>query len=162
MGQTDGVLNCALFDDEFSGPLYFQGHGAGGDATGTAIATNIIEIAENFTKNFTAKSTPFLENNENLKYGNFDEKEQKTVFRALVKNEVGVLAKIAQTFADEKISISGVYHDEKRSAEIAPILIFLEKTKLKNLKSAAEKIAKLSFTASPPIILSVDESEKSF
>ncbi|MCT4592149.1 MAG: homoserine dehydrogenase, partial [Candidatus Gracilibacteria bacterium] len=50
LGQVHGVMNAVLFEDEFSGPIMMEGHGAGGRATGTAVAADIIEACKHAAK----------------------------------------------------------------------------------------------------------------
>jgi homoserine dehydrogenase len=150
IGQTDGVLNCVQFSDSLAGKIFFSGAGAGGDATGTALVSDLAEIARGADLN----STPFLEN-ENCPAGNASQLEQKSVFRIVVRDEPGILAKVAQSLADEKISISGAFHREPDADGSVPILIQLQKSKISTVEKVAEKVAKMPFIKSAPVILPI-------
>lgn len=157
IGQIDGVMNGIIIEDDFSGPILLEGYGAGGLATGTSVAADIAEIAQHAEKNQITDSLPFKKLKK-IKYGNSSDLRKKTMMRIIVKDNIGILAKIGKAFADEKVSIDAVFQ-KPYSEKIIPVILILEESKIENIERAVKKIAKMSFVSVPPVIFPIDENE---
>lgn len=157
LGQVDGVMNAVLIDGEFSGPILLQGHGAGGLATGTVVASDIIEIATCIADGRHGQFLPFKKISK-ANYASFAEFKRKTYLRVNTLDKVGVLANISKILASEKISIRA-FNQRLEDGDPLPISFILDDAPLKNVQKAAKKLAKQSFIKGVPLVLPIDEDE---
>jgi homoserine dehydrogenase len=155
LGQTDGVLNSVILEDVEAGPIILSGNGAGGLATGTAVASDLAEIALGQAKTQAPKNLPFNQS-QNLEYGDARELEQSSLLRVVVQDSVGILAKITAILSNLQISIKGVHHNEPDHNGEVPILLLLEKAQLTSVEEAAKQIAQYDFVIPSPVILPID------
>jgi homoserine dehydrogenase len=103
IAKIDGVMNgVSVIGDKVGETLYY-GAGAGGDATASAVISDIIEIARN------AKSSPMLGFSSEIKnkftLKKSDDITTKYYIRLQVSDEVGVLSEVSTIFGRFNISI---------------------------------------------------------
>ena len=121
ISKIDGVMNGISVIGDFVGETLYYGPGAGGDATASAVVSDIVEIVR------AGKSSPMLGfkkpfKSENLKLLPTDEIKTKYYLRVNVKDEKGVLAKISKTLGDNNISIDTFL--QKQVGDDSAILLF--------------------------------------
>ncbi len=127
-----------IIGDEIDSAMLY-GKGAGGRPTGSAIISDILDIAFNFPKN----SKRNLETKIN-KAKLIDEIKEKDQFylRLLVKDNFGVLEKIAKAFGQNKVSLSRVIQKDL-VADQAEIVILTHQVKELFLNRAVEGLSKI-------------------
>ncbi len=121
ISKIDGVMNGISVIGDFVGETLYYGAGAGGDATASAVVSDIVEIVR------AGKSSPMLGfkkpfKSENLKLLPTDYIQTKYYLRVTVKDEKGVLAKISKTLGDSNISIDTFL--QKQVGDDKAILLF--------------------------------------
>ncbi len=121
ISKIDGVMNGISVIGDYVGETLYYGAGAGGDATASAVVSDIVEIVR------AGKSSPMLGfkkpfKSENLKILPTDEIKTKYYLRVAVKDEKGVLAKISKTLGDNNISIDTFL--QKQAGDDEAVLLF--------------------------------------
>jgi len=155
IAKIDGVMNGISVIGDFVGETLYYGPGAGGDATASAVVSDIVEIVR------AGKSSPMLGfkkpfKSENLKLLPTEEIESKYYLRMSVKDEKGVLGKLAQTLGDSNISIDTflqkpINHDEA-------MLLFSTHTCLeKEIKVAIKEIEDFDFVKTKVSMIRIEE-----
>ena len=118
----------------------FYGRGAGEMPTASAVVGDVIDVARNlqFGCNGRISCTCY----QDLPVKPFDEVKNKFFLRMQVKNEPGVLAKVASVFGGHKVSIRrGVQkHVQEEAAEL---VISTEKVKEYHIKDALRELQKM-------------------
>ena len=143
ISKIDGVMNGISVIGDFVGETLYYGPGAGGDATASAVISDIVEIVR------AGQSSPMLGfkkpfKSENLKLLPTDEIKTKYFLRVSVKDEKGVLAKISKTLGDNNISIDTFL--QKHSSKDEAVLLFSSHVCYeKEIKKAIEEIEKYDF-----------------
>ncbi len=142
IAKIDGVMNgISVVGDKVGETLYY-GPGAGGDATASAVISDIIEIVR------AGQSSPMLGfkkpfNSENLTLAEKDDIESEYYIRMSVADEPGVLAKIATILGENDISIDTFLQRSTADCCVATLLCATHVTKEKNILSAITTIEKL-------------------
>lgn len=118
----------------------FYGRGAGEMPTASAVVGDVIDVARNlqFGCNGRISCTCY----QDLLVKPFDEVKNKFFLRMQVKNEPGVLAKVASVFGGHKVSIRRVVQKHVQE-EAAELVISTEKVKEYHIKDALRELQKM-------------------
>lgn len=136
LASVNGPMNAIYVKGDFVGELMFYGAGAGGDATASAVVSDIIATATN-------RSDILRSNIIQVKTSPIDEISCRYYIRLQAFDKHGVLAGISKAFSDEKVSIAAVFQKETIGGT-ATIVILMHEAKEKNMQKALNKIKKLS------------------
>jgi len=155
IAKVDGVMNGISVIGDFVGETLYYGAGAGGDATASAVVSDIVEIVR------AGKSSPMLGfkkpfKSENLKLMPTDEIKSKYYLRMSVQDEKGVLGKLAKTLGDSNISIDTFL--QKPVGENEAMLLFSTHTCLeKEIKVAIKTIEDFDFVTKKVSMIRIEE-----
>jgi homoserine dehydrogenase len=142
IAKIDGVMNGVSVIGDFVGETLYYGPGAGGDATASAVVSDIVEIVR------AGQSSPMLgfkkpHESQILKLKSSDEIESEYYLRMKVKDKPGVLANIAQICADNDISIETILQKTTDDKYMAMLLCATHKCKERQIKNAIKEIEAL-------------------
>ncbi len=154
IAKVDGVMNGVSVVGDFVGETLYYGAGAGGDATASAVVSDIISIAR-------GESTPMLGfkkliTNE-LSLVEADLIETEYYIRMSVEDEVGVLSKISSIFTDYNISIDSFLQKSSKNSGRTSLLFSTHKCQERKIKEALEKIEKLHFIKDKPSMIRIED-----
>ncbi|HIO91088.1 MAG TPA: homoserine dehydrogenase [Campylobacterales bacterium] len=144
IAKIDGVMNgISVIGDKVGETLYY-GPGAGGDATASAVVSDIIEIVR------AGKSSPMLGfkkpfKSENLVLQNKENIQSQYYFRMSVEDVSGVLASIAKTLGDNNISVDTFLQKVIENSSIATLQFSTHECKEIDVKKAISQIEKFDF-----------------
>ena len=102
-------LNAVFVEGENVGQLMFYGQGAGGPPTGTAVVGDIVDVARNLVTGSRGVGCTCYHHNARIRH--MDETSSQYYILLEVEDRPGVLARVAQTFADHDVNISSVRQD---------------------------------------------------
>ena len=158
LSSVDGVFNAICLTGDRVGRTMHYGRGAGGSATGSAVAGDIINIARNIAAKSGSK-VPVLGFIKGREYGelrNIDNITSCFYMRFMVVDAPGVLAKISAVLAENKISVSSALQREKdRGGKYVPLVFMTHETQGHNVMAAVEAIDKLDVTAEKSAVIRV-------
>ena len=155
IAKIDGVMNGISVIGDFVGETLYYGAGAGGDATASAVVSDIVEIVR------AGKSSPMLGfkkpfHSENLKLMRVEDIKTKYYLRINVKDEKGVLAKISKTLGDNNISVDTFLQKPLQDEEA--LLLFSTHTCFeKEIKSAIKEIEEFDFVKNQISMIRIEE-----
>ncbi len=143
IAKIDGVMNGISVIGDFVGETLYYGPGAGGDATASAVVSDIMEIVR------AGQSSPMLgfkkpHESQILKLLPIDEIESEYYLRMSVIDKPGVLADIAKILANHDISIDRILQKPNSFKNQAKLLCSTHTCKEKQIKNAIKEIEKLS------------------
>ena len=152
IAKVDGVMNGISVIGDMVGETMYYGAGAGGNATASAVISNLIDIAR------SGKSSPMLGFKKSLETGltlaKKDTISSKYYLRINVADEVGVLAKITNILSENSISIETVL--QKTLKNSANILLSTHISLEKNIQKALKEIESLKTTNKKPCMIRVE------
>jgi len=155
IAKIDGVMNGISVIGDFVGETLYYGPGAGGDATASAVVSDIVEIVR------AGKSSPMLGfkkpfKSESLKLLPTEDIKSKYYLRMSVKDEKGVLGRLAQTLGDSNISIDTFL--QKPIDEDEAMLLFSTHTCMeKEIKAAIKEIESFEFVTKKVSMIRIEE-----
>ncbi|MRJ06346.1 MAG: homoserine dehydrogenase [Epsilonproteobacteria bacterium] len=153
LSKIEGVMNGVSVIGDVVGETLYYGPGAGGDATASAVVSDLIEVVR-------GSNTPMLGYKKPLEMGDFQlvpqmEIESCYYFRLGVEDKIGTLAKISSILAEEGISIKNLI--QKQREGYVKLLLSTHRSKEANIQRALEKLRAQKFMKREPFFLRVEE-----
>lgn len=149
LAAVKGNLNAVLIRGKRLGELFIKGQGAGGNPTSISVISDIIEAS----KEKEGRQRVFITNK--FKIASQDEVVSKFYVRIKVVDKPGVLAKIADSFGRNNVSIESVLQKYRAIEKEVPIFITTHECKEKSLKNALEECSKLDVVLETPFFLRI-------
>jgi len=155
MSNVNGVFNAVYVVGDRVGPSLYYGKGAGGDPTGSAVVSDIVDMAFRIESNNCRVRIPAYHQARRKK-----EPKESLVphyMRFTAGDRPGVLSRVSGILADYGISISAVTQRERKEGGFVPIVMLTHEASEKNLKMAKSVINKLSFIKGESVHIRVEE-----
>jgi homoserine dehydrogenase len=156
ISKVDGVFNAVYVVGDSVGETLYYGRGAGDLPTGSAVVSDIVDIA---------MKKGCLHHNPLKPYGNFtlkeiDEIESMYYFRFTAIDRPSVLSKISGILGANNISIASVIQKGRKEGEAVPLVVLTHKSKEKNVKKAMREIDDLDVVADRTVFVRVEGREE--
>jgi homoserine dehydrogenase len=151
-----GAMNAVLLHSDALGPSMLFGQGAGAMPTGSAVVSDIIDLARNILSGSPGRvplppATPLvsLRPHDEIRCGYY--------LRFTVKDVPGVLARIATTLAGRKISIAAVQQREHQAeGDPVPLVFVTHQAREADLQSAIREIDAYPTTVAPTRLVRIE------
>ena len=154
IAKVDGVMNGVSVIGDVVGETMYYGPGAGGDATASAVISNIIDIARG------GKCSPMLGFKRPLEWGmKLSPKEEihsKYYLRILVEDRPGILAKIASIFGEHSISIESMLQKSSKEGQ-AQLLLSTHSCIEKDIQKALQELQSHDFLKESPAMIRIED-----
>lgn len=143
LAEVDGVFNGIRLVGDFSGPVMFSGHGAGMDATASAVLGDVVAIARNLRVGAVLRTPPqgvigtVL---RDLPLKPIDEIVGEYYLRFAATDQSGVLAHISGVLGRFDISIAAMIQPERQIGGAVPIVIVTHEAREANIRGALAQI----------------------
>jgi len=142
LSNVDGVMNAVRTVGDRFGTSLLYGHGAGGEATASAVISNIKDfcIFKNYVSN---KNNDYMFTSKNI----IDINEISTQYylRIFANDVPGVMAEVTSTLASHDISIEAVtQHEPLESEKLIPIVMITDSVSYEKILSSINKIESLN------------------
>jgi homoserine dehydrogenase len=148
-GSTNGIL---LLGNK-GGTTTLTGRGAGGEPTGVAVLSDVVEIARVIAAG-GAGSTPLGYSEwHSRKIGPPSRDHVSSYLRLVVRDRPGILARVCATLGRHRINIDSVLQEPAMPKEHLPFVMTLEPTAQNRVRAAVREIARLPFLVQPPLLL---------
>ena len=152
IANVDGVMNAVLVQADAVGPTLYYGAGAGGDATGSAVIADLVDLARTLDVSPAAR-VPYLayqaDSLSDLPILAIDEVSTAYYLRLTAVDHPGTLADVTRILSDRGISIEAVLQKEIVGAEtdLVPIVLLTQQVKEKEMSLAIDELEKLESIA---------------
>jgi homoserine dehydrogenase len=157
LSEVRGGFNAVLMQCAALGPALLYGQGAGAMPTGSAVVADIVDLSRNILADVSGRlpalCEPFL---QTVPLKPIGERVGPCYLRFTVKDEPGVLARIAGVLGEKQISIASVVQ-KKSSGPPASIVVFTHAAKDSNVQSAVGWIDQLGTTLAPTQVIRIEE-----
>lgn len=142
LSNVDGVMNAVRTVGDRFGTSLLYGHGAGGEATASAVISNIKDFCI-FKKYVSNKNDDYMFTSKNI----IDINEISTQYylRIFANDVPGVMAEVTSTLASHDISIEAVtQHQPLESEKLIPIVMITNSVSYEKILSSINKIESLN------------------
>jgi homoserine dehydrogenase len=137
IAKVENELNAVVVIDDMIGKTVLIGPGAGGKPTGAAIVADLIDLNRG---NINLPLGNSISNSKKLKNINILDSSFAYYLKIVVKDEVGVMRRISDILARNKISIDQQKQEHSKKRGYATIVIITHKIKEKIFSKAIKEI----------------------
>lgn len=144
IANVDGVMNAVLVQGDAVGPTLYYGAGAGAEPTASAVVADIVDVARTFESATDNKVTSLgyqPDQEANIDVLSSDDFETANYLRLSVDDRPGVLADVANIFAEQGISIEAVIQKEpEHEGDKVSLILLTQKVQEKKMNTALAKV----------------------
>jgi len=157
LAAVSGVYNAVVVVGDPLGPTMFYGQGAGGPATGAAVAADVMEAARQIVRgNDRFNLNPYSHHDYSVR--SMGECCFPYYIKLFVLDQPGVLASVTKVLGDHSISISSfIQKDPHKPHQTVPIVITTHVAPEKSVVQALKEIEKLEEVAEEPFLLRIED-----
>jgi homoserine dehydrogenase len=159
LADVDGVFNAVRLMGDFVGPVMLTGHGAGMNATASAVMGDVMAIARNLLAGGKTR-TPALgycrESIRDLPIKAMDDIVGQYYLRFAVLDKPGVLAQIAGILGGHEISIASMIQPERRMGGSVPIVLMTHEGIEANIRNALKEIDLLEMVTEKSCLIRIE------
>ncbi len=169
LASVNGVFNAIYLVGNALGQTLFYGKGAGELPTGSAVVSDLIDIARNILYASSSEKTPpkvrvplvsFLpQERKDLRIKPIDEIESLYYIRFMVLDNPGVLSHISGILGEHQISISAVIQKGRLAGETVPVVMMTHRCLERNVRQALETIDQLPYVSEKTLTIRVEGEE---
>jgi len=153
IAKVDGVMNGISVNGDKVGETMYYGPGAGGNATASAVISDIIAIARG------GKASPMLGFQRPLESGlkllDRDAIVSKYYLRLKVADKPGVLAKVSQVMGEQNISIETMLQKPGKD-EAATLLLATHACEERAMQKAMDALVALESVKERPVMIRME------
>ncbi|HEX5410404.1 MAG TPA: homoserine dehydrogenase [Terriglobia bacterium] len=148
-GSTNGIL---LLGNK-GGTTTLTGRGAGGEPTGVAVLSDVVEIARVIATGGSGSTPLGYSEWHRDKIGLPAGELVSSYLRLVVRDHPGILARVCAALGRHRINIDSVLQEPAMPKKHLPFVMTLEPTAEARVRAAAREIARLPFLVQPPLLL---------
>lgn len=160
LSHVDGTLNALTISGDAVGDIVLNGHGAGMMPTGSAVVSDIVDIARNLISGASGRM-PLLsyqpENIRKIPVLPMEDIETRYYFRFSAVDQPGVLATIAGILGRYGISLSSVHQKGRKTKGPVPLVMFTHLSREKDVKLALGEISQLDIVVDTPMLIRIED-----
>ena len=154
LANVGGALNAAVVEADPVGQLTFIGRGAGEGPTASAVAADLLDIAEG--RGGPAFGQPLKRLAAAARAAPVE--QGRFYMRLLVQDRPGVIAAVSERLGREAVSIESFLQMPSYEAPIVPIVLTTQACARTALDAAAAAIESLDAVTEPPRVMPIEET----
>jgi len=157
LAKVEGVNNAVFLVGDKIGTQMFYGRGAGGDATGSAVVSDLIEISRDLAAGqLNAKNVSgFLSARELELCAN--PRPVAWYLRLTVKDQRGIVARVAEVIAQHAINIDSLEQEPHLPKDRVSFVITVEAVSEPVIRQAIHAINSFDFMVEPVLLLRIED-----
>lgn len=156
LANINDVFNAVFVRGDIVGDTLYCGHGAGQNATASAVLSDVADAALDLKSNSTNRVPAFVPHENAGSVSSMDEIISRYYVRLSVIDKPGVFARIAKILADSGIGISSIIQPEGHEGDCVPVILMIHDATNRAMKAALHKISKLPAVKGNPTMIRVE------
>ena len=156
LAKVEDVNNAVFLVGDRLGTQMFYGRGAGGDATGAAVVSDLVEIARDLAAGrLSAKNVVGFLDHQELTIA----REPRPVgwyLRLTVHDQPGIIARVAEVLASNGMNIDSVQQEPHSPKERLSLFFTVEPVSEPKVRGALEIINAFDFMVEPVLLLRIE------
>jgi homoserine dehydrogenase len=156
LAKVEGVNNSVFLVGDKIGTQMFYGRGAGGDATGAAVVSDLIEIARDLAAGqMSAKKVSGFLDSHDLEICE-NPRPVSWYLRLTVKDQRGIVARVAEVIARQDINIDSLEQEPQMPKDRVSFVITVEPVSEPTIRRAVDAINAFEFMVEPVLLLRIE------
>ncbi len=160
ISKVDGPFNAVYVEGDATGSTLYYGRGAGAMPTGSAVVSDIVDIARDIKKNATGRIPVMVKTIRDVRIKKIDDVISMYYFRFSALDKPGVLSKISGILGNYNISIASMIQKGRRVGEAVPLVVLTHEAKEKDVRQAIEEIDHLPVVMDKTVFIRVEGKEE--
>jgi len=148
-----GSINGILLIGNKGGNTTLTGRGAGGEPTGVAVLSDVVQIARAMAAGGKGATPLGYEKWQPSRMAPASDNVISAYLRLVVRDRPGILARVCALLARHRINIDSVMQEPSMPKNQLPFVMTLEPRREKDVSQAVAEIARLPFMARPPVMM---------
>jgi homoserine dehydrogenase len=157
LANINDVFNAVFVRGDIVGDTLYCGHGAGQDATASAVLSDIGDAALDIKWETSNRIPPFVPHERRGAVCPMDDVVSRYYVRLNVMDKPGVFARISKILADAEIGISSIIQPEGHGGRVVPVILMIYDANNRRMAEALKTIAKLDAVKGRPIMIRVEQ-----
>jgi homoserine dehydrogenase len=160
LATVDGVFNAVYVTGDAVGATMFYGRGAGMMPTGSAVVSDIMDIARNMIKDGHQRVPPLGCKEEYIRDArikDISETVNHYYMRFSAIDRPGVLSKISGVLGENNISIASMIQKGREVEGAVPIVMMTHEAKERDIRKALEEIDKMPIVKDKTVFIRIEE-----
>ncbi len=157
LASVGGVFNAIMVHGDVAGDTLYHGRGAGREATASAVLGDIVDVARNIARGSPARVPAFVHDDQHGSLRRVEDVRSRYYLRLSLKDEPGMLAKVADILGRHRISIASVFQKEERTGEYVPVIILTHRAVEGNFRDAIKEIDALKEVGAPTVRYRIED-----
>lgn len=154
--RVQGVNNAIFLTGAKIGTQMLYGHGAGGDATGAVVVSDLIEIACEFAAGqLRAKRISGFAGGEELEVCQTP-RPVRWYMRLIVKDQRGTVARLAELMAGHDIHLASLEQESHKETGLSSLVITVEPVSEPLMRRVTDAISAFEFVMEPVLLLRME------
>lgn len=158
ISDVSGVFNAIYVNADATGNSLYYGKGAGEMPTGSAVVSDIIDIAKIIRSGGKAQDSGIHEKSD-LKIRKMEDVRTSYYLRFSAADKPGVLSKISGILGSHNISIESMIQSGRETKKAVPVVMMTHEAREKDIVRALKQIDRLSVVSGKTMYLRVEGSE---
>jgi homoserine dehydrogenase len=150
------VFNAVWVRGDVVGDTMYYGHGAGRDATASAVVADLVDVARNIAFGSQRRVPAFRSHGGYPDLKSMAEIQTRYYLRLQVLDHPGVLARVSGILAAQEISIASVSQHES-SAEALPMVLLTHVAGERRMTRALAEIAAMQEVVEAPTVFRIED-----
>jgi homoserine dehydrogenase len=160
ISKVDGVFNAVYVEGDAVGSTLYYGRGAGDLPTGSAVVSDIVDIARNVVSGSVGRIAAFPRAENPMPLMKMDDVTSMYYFRFSAIDKPGVLSKISGILGKRNISIASVIQKDRHEGKAVPLVVLTHLARERDVVGAMREITRLSIVAGKPVVIRVEGKEQ--
>ncbi len=156
LAKVEGSYNAIWVKGTYGEDTLYYGRGAGAP-TGVAVVSDIMSAARDLRSGIPSRAPAFgYWEPKTMTDVGVEGSETPYFLRFLVKDEVGIIARLAAIIAGEKINIDAVFEEPSQDPDNLAFVISVKPTGEAAIGAAMKRMEELTFLREPPLVLPME------
>ena len=159
VAQVEGVYNAIQLVGDAVGDIVLYGQGAGSLPTGSAVVSDIIDLARNLLAGASGRvpAASFQQDQRRpLRIRPMEEISSLYYLRFMVVDRPGVLSQIAGVLGQHGISMSSVIQKGRKEGQTVPVVMMTHTAREREVQSALREINRMPFISESTTLIRVE------
>ena len=157
ISSVSGVFNAIFVEGDAIGDALYYGRGAGEMPTGSAVVSDIVDIARNMMTGAGVRIKGInVAGNPDLKIKKMEDIRTSYYLRFSAIDKPGVMSKISGILGSHNISIKSMIQKGRKKEKAVPVVMMTHEAREKDMVRALKEIDKLSIVSGRTMYLRVE------